>query len=79
LRIKLRRFRTGLRQLEQLGLVFRRRADPVGVAGPPLNKVSKSQPCGRLSGSSSSVRRAPRGRAGVRSTATRLVSRLTSA
>ena len=67
----------------------RRRARPAGVpsarrsagagagARSPPNTLSKSQPAGRLSGTSARVRRAPSGRLGVLSTATRLVSRVT--
>ena len=57
----------------------RRRGVPPAPAGErsPPNTLSKSQPAGRLSGMSARVRRAPSGRLGVWSTATRLVSRVT--
>ena len=65
-----------LRQIELLGLIFGT-APRVTSALLLLNKVSKSQPA---AGSAVSLRGSARARrpAGVRSTATRLVSRLTS-
>ena len=53
------------------------RALPARLGRSP-NTLSKSQPAGRLSGRSASLSVAPSGRLGVLSTATRLVSRVTS-
>ena len=49
-----------------------------GSCGRSPNTFAKSQPAGRLSGRSVSLSGSPSGRLGVLSTATRLVSRVTS-